>query len=252
MQILADVLNNWWAAILCFFFTKYVLITTIIISPLLLAGISVTSIVMFVMAIEVNHEDEEISRTTIIRTKYSILVFGIITCILAISVSMILLFSSKLISPALYLITETMQTIKYTKSIVFLILGEFLVSSSLMFLSMLIICLLATSGPPEHRVVDSCPSETCLNTDTNTMFISGDICNPHIFQECTGCPKAQCLFHNYNYSLLTYVLQFLVIVAAIFLVNTLQSVVAIILSGSVCPSLDQNRSNRPHRDHQEP
>jgi len=245
MQILADVLNNWWAAILCFFFTfllfiiwsviiniftKYVLITTIIISPLLLAGISVSSIVMFVMAKEVNHEDEEVSRTTIIRTKYSILVFGIITCILAISVSMILLFSSKLIAPALYLISETMQTIKYTKSIVFLILGEFLVSSSLMFLSVLIICLLATSGAPEHRVVNSCPSETCLNTDTNTMFISGDICSPHIFQECTGCPKAQCLFYNYNYPALTYVLQFLVIVAAIFLVYTLQSVVAITLA----------------------
>merc|ERR1719206_205649 len=230
MQILADVLNNWWAAILCFFFTKYVLITTIIISPLLLAGISVTSIVMFVMAIEVNHEDEEVSRTTIIRTKYSILVFGIITCILAISVSMILLFSFKFITPAVYLIAETMQTIKYSKSIVFLILGELLVSSSLMFLSMLIICLLATSGTPEYRVVNSCPSETCLNTDTNTMFISGDICSPHIFQECTGCPKAQCLFYNYNYPALTYVLQFLVIVAAIFLVNTLQSVVAITLA----------------------
>lgn len=60
-------------------------------------------------------------------------------------------------------------------------------------LSVTVSFLLLTSDSQEYFVVNSCPTESCINSDTSRMFKDGDSCDPDVFSKCTGCPEAQCL-----------------------------------------------------------
>ena len=56
------------------------------------------------------------------------------------------------------------------------------------------------------------------------MFEQNNICEPSSSADCTGCPKAQCVFHQFNPSTLGYFLQVINLVAIIrllYFVNSL-------------------------------
>ena len=78
----------------------------------------------------------------------------------------------------------------------------------LLSISLTVSMFLATTGSPELRVVDSCSSETCHNNHTGRMFSNQDICDEKTFSDCTGCPRAQCVFHKYGSDRLATWLQF--------------------------------------------
>ena len=93
----------------------------------------------------------------------------------------------------------------------------------LIFLLVTVSCLLSTTGSPEYRVVQACQSETCKNNKTEKMFEQNDICEPSSFADCTGCPKAQCVFHQFNPSTLGYFLQVANLVAIVWLLYFVNS-----------------------------
>ena len=67
----------------------------------------------------------------------------------------------------------------------------------LIFFFVTVASFLITSGSAEFRVVDACSSETCKNVDTGDMFALNDVCDQATFAECTGCPRAQCVHHEF-------------------------------------------------------
>ena len=89
---------------------------------------------------------------------------------------------------------------------------------------------LATSESPSYRVINSCFSETCINTESSTMFSNDDQCDPTSFPECTGCPHAQCVYHDKEQSGITLALQFLNIVSVIWLMRLTGSFFSMVIA----------------------
>ena len=82
---------------------------------------------------------------------------------------------------------------------------------------------MATSGNPEFRVVDACSSETCINPNTQKMFQQNDKCDPSKFAECSGCPRAQCVYFKFKSSDIGVSLQVLSFCGTVWLLTFVQS-----------------------------
>ena len=62
------------------------------------------------------------------------------------------------------------------------------------------------------------------------MFLTNDKCDPHIFPECTGCPRAQCVYHGLEHSGVHAGLQVFNILAVIWLTKLCQSFSAMVVT----------------------
>ena len=187
---------------------RILLLISIILSIIIILAISVFCIIKYSIH---QASSSDLVLPPVIRsiTAYHIyrtgwLVVGIVLGIIIIGVILGLVLYCKKINLAVLLIQEARE---YMTSLKFLILIPVIISTIillLLFTSVTIASYLATVGTAEFRVVDSCSSETCINIDTGDMFENDDVCDPNIFAGCTGCPRAQCLFHRLAPSLLSY------------------------------------------------
>jgi len=175
---------------------------------------------------------------------YTWLALGILTATLTLSLSLVLIRSYRIIYPAISIIAEAMQDLQLSKTVFSFLLLELLASMFLICLCLTITCLLATSLTLEYRVVDGCLSETCINTATGRMFVSGDTCHYHTFQECSGCPKAQCLYHSMQSSVATSVLHCVNLCCALWCLYTVQALVAMALLPALSTSTAWHCSTR--------
>ena len=137
------------------------------------------------------------SMSTYWYTKHTRLLCAVIIVIVFLIILSYFVHSFALIKDAIKHIEEASTAFGSMKSILFIPILQSLVLSLLVVLFMTVANFLTSSGAPEYRVVDTCSSETCINSATEKMFALNDICDPRTFTDCTGCPRAQCVHHKF-------------------------------------------------------
>eukprot|EP00092_Neocalanus_flemingeri_P030195 GFUD01032774.1.p1 GENE.GFUD01032774.1~~GFUD01032774.1.p1 ORF type:complete len:634 (-),score=74.68 GFUD01032774.1:17-1918(-) len=160
------------------------------------------------------------------------LVCGIAMGTIALIILIIISYLFKQINVAIKIIEKSSMAINNVKSVLIIPMGKFVAKVLLFSWFMSVACYLATSGFHEYRVVDTCSSEIYNNTATGKMFQDNDICDPNIFVERTGCPRAQCVHHKFGQANLGNWLQVWNFFGMVWLLMFIQSLGEMIMAGA--------------------
>jgi len=198
--MLAMVLSLTWT-VLVTFAAKPVLWTSIVLYPVVLLAGTVVSLTRFR---QLTGEKDDLfipaNITSIDSNWYSRmlwLVSGVFLCFLTLIIFFFNLYFSRSFKIAIKHIEKGKEKNRIKKTFILLPLIKSLSCILVICLSLAVLSLLASTGAPEFMVVDSCPSETCLNKETGKMYSLHDKgCTRQAFAECTGCPRARCVYHR--------------------------------------------------------
>eukprot|EP00092_Neocalanus_flemingeri_P054119 GFUD01063736.1.p1 GENE.GFUD01063736.1~~GFUD01063736.1.p1 ORF type:complete len:668 (+),score=70.01 GFUD01063736.1:50-2053(+) len=172
------------------------------------------------------------SLTSYWNNKSTWLLCGIVMGTITLTILILISCLFKQINVAIKLIKEASKAINSMKSVLIIPLGKFVARVLLIFWFMTIAIFLATSGLHEYRVVDTCSSETYINTATGKMFQVNDICDQNTFVEKTGCPRAQCVHHKFGHANLGTVMQVWNFFGMVWILMFIQSLGEMIMAGA--------------------
>jgi len=241
-KILSNLQVFWWIVLLSFLLalvlsliwkilinlaTKPVIWASIVLSLAILLAGTVSSFIRFSL---LRTEREEIFLPSVMTTMTSYWfnknkwgVCGIILSVITIFTLIHLGLLRKQISLSVKLFEEASKAVNSLKSVLLIPCSQSIVQVSLISLALTVASFMTSSGVSVYRVVNSCSSETCINTATKKMFTLNDVCDPGVFAECTGCPRAQCVHHKFESSGLADWLQGFILIATVWLLSFVQS-----------------------------
>jgi len=123
-------------------------------------------------------------------------IVGIILSIIFLILCVFYIYFKKIIKNAIQIISEANKNIKSMTSVILILLIQSICQILLIISALSISTSVVSNSKLQYKVVNSCLSETCINPLTGKMFTSQDICNVHLFADCTGCARAQCVFNQ--------------------------------------------------------
>ena len=123
-------------------------------------------------------------------------IVGIILSIIFLILCVFYIYFKKFIKNAIQIISEANKNIKSMTSVILILLIQSICQILLIISALSISTSVVSNSKLQYKVVNSCLSETCINPLTGKMFTSQDICNVHLFADCTGCARAQCVFNQ--------------------------------------------------------
>ena len=219
-KILSFIVLYWWNIIITYlstvvlmiiftiifkYFSSHIIWSILILTPILLLY-GILSIFM--------QMNNTISLPTIISSMNSFKInnischiVGITLSIVFLALCVLLIYLTRFIKDAIQIISEANESIKSFSTAILILSIQSIVQILVIIWTLSVSISVALNVKLQYKVVNSCLSETCINTLTGKMFTSEDICNVHLFADCTGCPRARCVFNQTINDTLSSVIQ---------------------------------------------